>query len=183
MVPAHYFLMIAAAVAGLAAWYDWRTGHIPNWLTLGALAIAPIAHFGLAAAFGAFDLGVQEAGFSVAGALVCGIVPIMLYRMGGIYGGDVKLLAAVGAILGTLLGVEAQLYSFVIGMAYAFGKLAHQGRLLGTLGNSFALVANPLRSKEKRREIAPEMMSEMRFGPSIFVGVVATMIIQWGALR
>ena len=179
MLGAHYFMAMAAAVAGLAAWYDWRTGHIPNWLTLGSLAVAPVAHFILTLLVGNLDLAIQEAGFSVAGAAMCGLVPIVLYRLGGIYGGDVKLFAAIGAICGTMVGVEAELWAFIAGTAFALGRMAYQGKLLRTLGNSLMLVANPLLPKERRRELTPEMMTEMRFGPAIFVGMLGTAFMQW----
>ena len=40
-------------VTGIAAWTDLRTGQIPNWLTLPAIAIALIAHFVTGGAAGA----------------------------------------------------------------------------------------------------------------------------------
>ena len=30
-----WFLGAAVAIAAVAAWVDYRTGHIPNWLTFG----------------------------------------------------------------------------------------------------------------------------------------------------
>ena len=38
-----WFLVAAVLVTAVAAWTDWRTGKIPNWLTLGALGCAPVA--------------------------------------------------------------------------------------------------------------------------------------------
>ncbi|MEJ7728651.1 MAG: A24 family peptidase [Polyangiaceae bacterium] len=175
-----YFMIAAAIVAGVAAWTDYRTGHIPNWLTLGALAVAPVAHFAVKfATTGSLDEAIVGAGFSLIGACVVGLVPVVLYRMGGTYGGDVKLLAAIGAICGTRLGIEAELFAFIVGSAFALGRLAYQGKLLRTLGNSFRLVFNPLLPKDKRVEVVPEMMTEIRFGPAIFVGVVGAVFMQW----
>lgn len=175
-----YFMIAAVIVAGIAAWTDFRTGHIPNWLTLGALGLAPVAHFAVGfARSGSVDEAIVAAGYSLIGACMVGLVPVVLYRLGGTYGGDVKLLAAIGAICGTRLGIEAELFAFIVGAAFALGKLAYQGKLLGTLFNSFRLVFNPLFPKDKRVEVVPEMMTEFRFGPSIFVGVVGAVFMQW----
>lgn len=179
---AHIFLIAAAVIAGIAAWYDHRTGHIPNWLTLGSLGIAPVVHFVLTFTRANMDAAVLAAGFSLLGAVMVGLVPVVLYRLGGIFGGDVKLLAALGAICGTRLGVEAELYAFIVAAMFALGKMAYEGKLTRTLGNTLALVGNPVLPKGKRREVSPDMMTEMRFGPSIFVGVLATLLMAWRPL-
>ena len=49
------------------------------------------------------------------------------------------------------------------------------------LENTVALVANPFLPKHKRREITPEMMTSLRFGPAIFVGTCGTAMLHWGA--
>src|SRR5262245_43540075 len=108
MTSEQAFIIVAALVAGIAAWTDWRTGHIPNWLTLGTLALAPIAKFVVASMTG--QPPVEAAGFSLLGACIVALVPILLYRLKGIYGGDVKLFAALGALCGTRIGVEAELF-------------------------------------------------------------------------
>src|SRR5262249_36633620 len=123
--------------------------------------------------------GLRAAALSVGGALACTLVPALLYRAGAMGGGDLKLLAAVGALCGPLLGVEAEFYGFMIGALYAPAKMAWEGKLLRVLGNTVALVANPFLPATRRREIAPEMMSELRFGPSIFVGVVLALALNW----
>jgi prepilin peptidase CpaA len=175
-----YFLVAAALVAAVAAWLDWRTGHMPNWLTLGPLALAPVAH---AVAVGsvahAFEPAVQAAGFSVLGAIVCAAVPLALYRASAIGGGDVKLFAALGALLRTLIGVEAEFYAFIAAAVLSLGHLAYQGKLLRVLGNTFMLAVNPFLPRDRRREITPEMMTWARFGPAIFVGTAAAAVLHW----
>jgi prepilin peptidase CpaA len=175
-----YFLLAAAIVALLAAWTDWRTGHMPNGLTLGPLAVAPVAHAvaaGIAAH--AFRPAVEAAGFSVLGAIACAASPLALYRASAIGGGDVKLFAALGALLRTLIGVEAQFYAFIAASVLSLGALAYQGKLFRVLGNTLTLALNPLLPRDKRREITPEMMTWARFGPAIFVGTAAAAILHW----
>ena len=83
-------LMIA--VAATAAATDARSGLIPNWITLPPLLAALVLHF--------VTQGAGGLALSLAGALVCGLVPYLLFRQGTMGGGDVKLLAALGALGG-----------------------------------------------------------------------------------
>src|SRR5450432_4164605 len=103
------FLIAAVIVAGLAAFSDWRTGIIPDKLTLPALLGAPLAYLGRGIATHAgIDAAVTEAGWSLGGALVCAAIPLLLYRQSAIGFGDVKLFAALGALLEPMIGLEAQ---------------------------------------------------------------------------
>jgi prepilin peptidase CpaA len=132
-------------------------------------------------AVGTFDAVVRGAGLSVLGALVCLLIPLGLYQVSrdAIGGGDVKLFAALGAILRTLIGVEAQFYACLAACLIAFGQLAYHGKLFQVLGNTFMLAFNPLLPKERRRELTPDMLTKMRFGPGIFVGTLVTAILHW----
>src|SRR5512140_1711122 len=135
-----YFLLAAVLLTGLAAWFDWRTGEIPNWLTLSPLAIAPVGHgiTGLVKeGWGAAGLGVV---FSLVGVVTCGLIPLLLYRSGAIGGGDVKLLGALGAVLRPFVGIETEMYAFIVAALYAPVRLAYEGKLLRTLGNTVWLV-------------------------------------------
>lgn len=73
-----------------ATWWDLRQRRIPNWLTLAAF----IAGIGLHA------VADGSAGFvaSVLGAGVGAIPFALLYWLGGMGAGDVKLMAGVGAL-------------------------------------------------------------------------------------
>ena len=111
-------LLVFAAVG------DIQTGRIPNWLVL----IGTI----YAVAFSAFypvyprDMGLLFAlgGFVVGFAL---LLPGYLLRVLG--AGDVKLMAMVGAFLGTWAAVEAVLASLIAGGLLALALAAYSGRL------------------------------------------------------
>jgi prepilin peptidase CpaA len=176
-----YFLVAAVLVAAVAAWFDWRTGEIPDAVTLAPLLAAPVAHGVLAALRGGFQAAVQAAGFSVLGAAVVVLVPAALYRAGAIGGGDVKLFAALGALMRTLIGVEAEFYACMAAAIIALGQLAYHGKLFRVLANTFALAINPFLPKAKRREVPPEQLTWARFGPAIFVGTAAAAVLHWRA--
>jgi prepilin peptidase CpaA len=154
----------ALLVAGVAAVTDVRRGVIPNWLTLPPLLLAPLAHGLLHGPLGAAG--------SVAAAAACGLVPYLLFRQGAAGGGDVKLFAALGAIAGVSLGLEAQLLTFAGAAALSLARLAWRGRLLATLANSTFLALNPLLPARHRRALAPEVMAVVRLGGFAFAGTL-----------
>jgi prepilin peptidase CpaA len=158
-------------VSSVAAVSDARTGRIPNWLTLPAIAIALITH-------GAFG-GWLAAGIAVMGALLCMAAPWALYRISNgdaIGGGDLKLFGALGALGGPLLGIEIELGSFVVLCVYALTVLTFRGRLFAVLSNALRLVLNPFVPRRHRRAVAPEALTTIRMGPCIAltaIGLVA----------
>jgi prepilin peptidase CpaA len=171
----------------VAAIVDLRTGHIPNPLTLGGLALgallqmsARVLHARASERVSLPLLG-HALGSVALGVLVCSVVPYLLFVRKAMGGGDVKLLAAVGGALGPVIGLETELYAFLIMALYAPLPLAFQGRLLKTLGNSVALLSNPLRPKAERLAVAPELLTSLRFGPAVFAGVAATALLRWSA--
>jgi len=177
-----WFLLAAVVVAAVAAWTDFRTGHIPNWLTFGAIALAPFAYL--------IDALIHEAtkqeaitqfSYSIVGGFVCGLIPLLLYRQSAIGGGDVKLFVGLGAILQYRTGVEAEMYGFFAAAILAPARLAYDGKLFRTLSNAFFLALNPLLPKAKRHDIVPETMSWFRLGPAILLGTIFTALLHWRA--
>lgn len=156
--------MIALALGAGAAVTDARTGHIPNALTLPVLVIAPLAHLVLA--------GPRMAAVSVVGALLCGAVPYVMFRTGAAGGGDVKLLAAIGAVAGASFGIETQIFGFLLATFVSLLFLAYRGRLLATLCNALFLAINPILPQRYRRVAAPEAMSTIRMGIPFFLGAL-----------
>ncbi len=175
------FLLAAAVVALVAATTDWRTGHIPNVVTLAPLAAAPLAHFAHGAIEGGTVPALYELGRSVLGAVACGLVPFAMFVLGGMGGGDVKLFAAIGALVLPMTGLEAETYSFVAALFVAPARLAYDGVLLRTLGNVAVLATNPFRPQKSRRPVPEEMKTWFRLGPCIFLGVCVVLVTHvWG---
>src|SRR5215470_1769162 len=89
---------LAATVASVAAIIDLRTRRIPNWVTAAALIAGLVVH---TVQDGAGGLGMALAGAALGAAI------LLPFYIGGVMGaGDVKLLAALGALLGPQLLVS-----------------------------------------------------------------------------
>jgi prepilin peptidase CpaA len=175
-------LLVGLAVCVVAAVIDLWRGTIPNALTYPLLVASPLLHFGLAyanrqpltAALGAL-------GLSLAGLALCSAVPLFMWWKGAIGGGDVKLFAAIGALLGPSVGFEAQLYVFVLAALIAPAKLAYDGSLWLSLRNIGSLLLNVVRKKHQRTAIEPVLVSWFRLGPCFALGCALELALRWGS--
>jgi len=162
---------VAALIATLiAAFTDTRTGRIPNWLTYPALVLGPL--FALALS------GLQPMLLSMLGILVCALVPTLLFAKSAMGGGDVKLLAALGGLLGPYAGIEAQFYAFCVVAFVLLARMAWNGRLFATLGNVFAASGHLFLPQRMRRPLQPTMLTDMRMGVSIFVATIVCIVLR-----
>jgi prepilin peptidase CpaA len=175
-------LLVGLAVCVLAAVTDLWRGTIPNALTYPVLFGAPWLHFGLAVAEDQ-SLGgaLSAAGSSVGGLALCSAVPLFMWWKGAIGGGDVKLFAAIGALLGPSIGFEAQLYVLLLAALLAPAKLAYDGSLWRSLRNMGGLLLNVVRRKHDRTVIEPALASWFRLGPCFALGAAAEVALHWGA--
>jgi prepilin peptidase CpaA len=180
----------AVLVAAVGAYTDWRTGHIPNWITFPAIALGPLIHLVGYGVHDGLDLGLLP---SLVGIVICGLVPYVIFKIrvkgadgeeqgAAMGGGDVKLLAAVGGFLGPFLGIAAEFYAFLFGALFALARLAWQGKLLHTLLNSLFLLLNPILPKRYRRQMSSENMTKMRLGPAILPGILVAIFLENQAL-
>lgn len=160
---APYFYGIALILTGIGAFTDWRTGHIPHWVSLPPLFLGPLVH--------GMTNGVDGLMGSLLAVALCGLVPFVMWRFDGMAAGDLKLFAGIGALVGPELGLHAQFLAFVVAGCYALGKLAWEGKLLRTMGNSLYVGINPLLPQRMRRPMSRDLMQQVRLGPAIFAGV------------
>jgi prepilin peptidase CpaA len=174
MLPHEAPALAMVVIAAIAAFTDWRTGEIPNWLTMPVIVLAPLVYFLL--------LGRPGLIGSLIGIGSCGLVPYVMFRQNAIGGGDVKLFAALGALGGLSLGIEAQLLGLTTGVVFAVFALARKRQLFDLLANTLRLASNPLLPKVKRRPVEPTAMHSLRLGLPILIGTVLAVMAQHGRL-
>jgi prepilin peptidase CpaA len=153
----------ALLVACVAAWTDARTRRIPNLVCLAGLMLGLVIN---AVRYGAEGLAVSAAGIGTGAGL---LAPAYLLRLMG--AGDVKLMAAVGALLGFPAVVMAVLASHVAGGVIAFAVALRAGvarqavRATQDLAVSLATqVARP------RGMLPPGTGRRVPFGVAVVVG-------------
>lgn len=147
---------------------DFRRGRIYNKLTYPAILVG----LGASLLFSPPTPEMSAAGF--VGALAG---YSLLRRLGGIGAGDVKLMAAIGALKGLPFVFYASFYIFCVGSLAGLMVLAWQGRLLPVV----KWVAGTLVSTVVPGMSPPELkggMTTMPFGPAIFAGTTFCVILE-----
>ena len=90
--------------------------------------------------------------------------------------GDVKLLAAIGSLVGPALAFRACLYSIVAGGAIALIVAAHRGLLASTISNAGALVMAPSAARGAIRPLRAPAASP--YVPAIAVGTFVALAVR-----
>lgn len=125
-------LIFALVIAATGATQDVRTSRIPNWLTYSGLLAALMLRATL--------LGWPGLKAGLFGLLATGGLFYVLFLLGGMGGGDVKLIAAVGASAGINQALPilicAAIAGGILGLVYAL----FSRQLRATLLNTFELV-------------------------------------------
>ena len=119
----------ALTAASVAALIDVRSRRIPNWLTLGTLFLG----LGLNAWLHGFG-GLTTAIFGAALGFAL-LVPFYVMRVMG--AGDVKLLSALGALVGAQALVSVAVYAALVGGAISLLILTARGQLLAGVSDVF----------------------------------------------
>ena len=131
MPAAHLAAVIVATVACAT---DLRSRRIPNVLTLSAAA--------LGMATSAWTGGPEAAMTSSAGWITGLAIFFVPFALRGLGGGDVKLLAALGAWVGPTDVIWVALYTGVAGGLLAIGTALANGYLRTALANIRLLIAH-----------------------------------------
>jgi prepilin peptidase CpaA len=114
--------LLAAAVA-----VDTLTRRIPNKLTMPAAAAALLFH--------TIHGGAHGLWFSALGLLAGFGLMWLPFVLGGLGGGDLKLMAAVGALKGAMFALNTFLFAAIAGGIIALAVAASRGRLKMTFRN------------------------------------------------
>jgi prepilin peptidase CpaA len=163
--PAFAALVAAALVATVI---DLRTRRIPNELTMALTGVGvALAASGLSG----ISLWGSIAGFALGLALM---TPGHL--LGATGAGDVKLMAAVGAVVGPATVVTAFLLTAIAGGVLAVVVAKRRGRLAATIAGTGRLMATSGDTREQIRS-APQA-HRFAYGPAIAIGSVLAALVK-----
>lgn len=170
MLESNAVSVIAIVVCGVAAVTDLRSGLIPNWLTFPVIVGAPLVHGWLS--------GPGALLRSLLALLLCGLVPYLMFRRGGMGGGDVKLFAALGALVGLGLGLQVQLVSMLLACFWGLGVLAFRGQLFAVLRRSLQLMLGNVLPRKWHASTEHKHFAQVRLGAPIAVAAITCVIAE-----
>jgi len=166
---------VLLALGLVAAYTDIRHRQVPNWLVLPALLSGLV-------------LGTVSGGWggllgALGGTAMCGGIFVIMYMLGGMGGGDVKLIAAAGALAGWPGAVNVLVYSVLAGGVMAVGVLLLRGRLFRTLRGMLSLktYSDALKAAdmEDEEELPPGAADHVYipYAPAIAAGIMLAIIL------
>ena len=121
---------IVCCLLVVASYTDIRWRKVYNWTTYSGILAALVLNAGVTFWPGEPNrvLGFVGMAECFQGLLGCGFLMLVCYVFfpGGVGGGDVKLIAMIGSFLGPYHGLEAMLWTFVLGGATALVVLTWQ---------------------------------------------------------
>jgi prepilin peptidase CpaA len=160
------FIVLAAGL-GAAVVTDTRSRRIPNWLT-GSMMVAGFA-------MALLRLGAVTPGQAALGLAVGLGLMLPGHIIGATGAGDVKLMGAVGALVGPALAFNAFLGTALAGGVFAVAVAARRGRLAATIESTGQLVTAPLAAKVEIE--APARANRFAYAPAIAVGSLVAVLL------
>jgi len=173
-VGIEFVLVLAVLVATVT---DLRSRRIPNWLTMSALVLG----FGLNAliAYPSPLEGVLLAAKGFALAFILNMAMYMLHMTGA---GDVKLLAAIGAMVGVSDFLGIFVLTALLGGVLAIGLMLVKGRVRQTLWNVGFMVGELMKWRaphvtREQLDVGSEKALRLPGAVRICLGVVAFLVM------
>ena len=166
-------IVLTIVVVVIAVITDLLTRRIPNLLTFPAI--------GLAIALRIAFQGWVGLGLALAGAILAPTLLLVMHGGKGLGMGDLKLAAAVGAILGPVLAIATMLFTAVAGGILGIAIMLKPGGQLRNL-ISVLSIGLPFRKKKGEDEPAPDVspvVMTMPYGVAIGAGSLMTLAVYW----
>ena len=159
---------LAVACSLLACITDVRKRVIPNALTFSAAFVGLAIHYAIAGWPGLLS--------SITAGLLAGSLFAVLYIIGGMGAGDVKLIAAVGFLNGWPSMSLLLLVTVVSGGAFGLMLAIRSGRLVDTMRNALSLAAHHAENGTKKQaylNLKNEATLRIPYAVPIAVGCIA----------
>jgi prepilin peptidase CpaA len=172
-----YLLICAFVFSAFGSFEDIRIRKIPNRLTYFGFIAALVLRL--------FMLGLPGLKDGVIGTLVGGGLFFFLFLLGGMGGGDVKLMAAVSAFTGVTQIVNLLIASAIAGGVMGVGLMLYKQRTLATIRNTLLLIQHHLTAGLRPHPILNVQQAQtMRvpFAPAIAIGTLYCLsrTFSWG---
>jgi prepilin peptidase CpaA len=156
-----------------AAAIDVRTRKIPNWLTLPACLVGIGLNF--------FHLGTTGLLSGLLGIVTGFSLLALVYLLGGMGAGDVKLLSAVGAFVGPCLVFYAFIWMALSGGVMAVALILAKKAVVKTGQNLKLLVTGWMLGSSGRHSnltIQNQSLHKLTYGVAIATGTILAVLLQ-----
>ena len=167
-------LFDASLLAVAAAAIDVQTHRIPNWLTYPSIVLG----FALRSVL----LGWSGARSALAGGLLAGGIVLALYFIRAMGAGDLKLMTAIGILVGTRSAVTVLVATSIAGGVLAVIYMVSRRRVGATIRNLGSVVQHhAVRGLQSHPEVSldnPEAL-RMPYGIAIAAGTIFAFTSQW----
>jgi prepilin peptidase CpaA len=161
--------IVVLVLVAIAAWTDLRERKLYNWNTYSGMLIGLAMH-----ALPGSPLAFTDA---LAGWLACGLLMLLCFVFMAVGGGDVKLLAMIGAGLGLEDGLNALLWTCTLGAISALASVIWQVGAWTILRGAVHRTGMVIRARgwvpwsTEQKEV---LVQWFRLGPCALVAVVIT---------
>ena len=162
-------LSVLALVLAVAVYIELKERRIPNWLTLPGMGLGLLISYTQGNTALWSSLGGLGMGFGFL---------FIFYVFGGVGGGDVKLMGAAGALMGSTLVKPALFYTAMIGAFIAVLMVIWRKDFWTRLAWGFHRLA--FWRKVSANEPAPAGPVTVPYGVAIAIGCVLAIIVKGG---
>lgn len=163
-----YTVLIIAL--GVASYMDLKVAKIPNLVTVPLLAAGLIAH---SVMNGLDGLVFSAKGFGIGFGLL-----VLLYAVGGLGAGDVKLVAATGSLLGPSAIMSAIVIAALVGGFCALGLLVFRLGVSGTAQWLMSFLKMLLLLGGKLPSLpSGETRLALRYAPVFAIGTLISLVL------
>jgi prepilin peptidase CpaA len=164
-VPAMLIVLLAVAV-----YSDMRHGKVYNKLTLTCIVLGIILSL--------LSAELRGLGESLAGVLLVLLLYLLFAPRVGIGGGDVKLMMAVGALMGIRFTIWALLFTAAIGGLLALLVMLRHGVLAGTLRSMWTNLLLKICFQAPVEVAGASRGLKFRYSPAIALGTLLAFVFK-----
>ena len=173
-VGIEFVLMVAVLIATVT---DLRSRRIPNWLTVSALVLGFLLN-----ALIAYPSPLQGLWLAAKGFLLAFGLNLVMYILHMIGAGDVKLLAAVGAMVGISDFIGIFMLTALIGGVLAIVLMMLKGRVRQTLWNVGYMISELIRWRaphltREQLDVGSDKALRLPGAVRVCLGVIAFLVM------
>src|SRR5688500_8060449 len=163
-------LLLLLPLATIVIYYDVRYRRIPNLVVVAAL----VAGLSINTSF----LGFEGALSSLKGLGLAFLPMFLMHIFGAMGAGDVKLFAAIGAVIGVALVPMTFVVVVMLGAALAVYSMIRSGTVFSTLHGVLRIFVGVLPGWEMPRfAMPPDRSHTIPYGVAIMIGSVISTIV------